>query len=76
MGNYKGYYLPYVEKTKVNYIYLLYLYSIAERYYTGTFDPLHPNEAIKSDIVFKSWKDLEKKINCKLSKYQEKKDDG
>lgn len=76
MGNYKGYYLPYVEKANVNYIYLLYLYSIAERYDTGRFDPLHPNQSIKSDISFKSWKDLENKINCKLSKYQEKNDIG
>lgn len=74
MASYKQFYLPYVEQADVNYIYLLYLYCIAKRYNSSNFDPLHAREFIKSDIEFKSWKELEDKINTELCQYQEYKE--
>lgn len=71
MASYKQFYLPYVEGANVNYIYLLYLYSVAVKNNPKSFDILHPNESIKSDINFKSWKELENRINEKLQKFQE-----
>lgn len=57
---YKYVYLPYVLSRKVNYIYLLCFYSIAEKV----------DNNIKTDVDFNSFEDLENKINNKLAKYQ------
>ena len=54
MQNYKKYYIPYNPIAKVNYIYLLSLYRIAEN---------AENRGIKQDIGFSSIKDLLNKIN-------------
>ena len=64
---YKYAYLPFVLNRKVNYIYLLCLYSIAEK---------ADDSKIKTDIDFTSFDKLEDMINKKLSKYQKKDKDG
>ena len=57
MKHYKLYYLPYVEGVEVNYIYLLYLYGIAEIKEGYT----------KSVVSFSSYGDLANKINSAFS---------
>ena len=64
---YKYVYLPYVLSRKVNYIYLLCLYSIAEKC---------DDSKIKTDIDFTSFDYLENQINTKLKKYQQRDKDG
>ncbi len=64
---YKYAYLPYILDRKVNYIYLLCLYSIAEK---------ADESRIKTDIDFTSFDKLETMINNKLSNYQKKDKDG
>ena len=53
--NYNKYYLPYVPRAKINYIYLFYLYGIAERNYSD----------IKEKIDYKTIVELLGKINEK-----------
>lgn len=60
-------YLPFSLCRNVNYIYLLCLYSVAEKV---------DQSRIKSDIDFNSFADLERKINAKLSFYQKKEETG
>ena len=57
MKHYNIYYLPYVEGAQVNYIYLLYLYGIAEIKEGYT----------KSVVSFSSYDDLTNKINSAFS---------
>lgn len=64
---YNYFYLPYYLSHKVNYIYLLFLYSIAER---------TDESKIKTDIDFTSFQELENKININLKKYQKKDSKG
>lgn len=56
MKHYNIYYLPYVCSKKVNYIFLLYLYGLAE---------IGGNDDVKSVVFFSSNVDLEKQINNK-----------
>ncbi len=64
MREYNQIFLPYRPKAKVDYINLLYLYGIAERY---------EDREMKQDICFSSFRDLEEQINNKYSKSNEKK---
>lgn len=71
---YNYYYLLYKENANVNYIYLLYLYKIAERY---TDDIEYDfKKHLKTDISFKSFKELEIRINTLLKQYQKKDNKG
>ena len=54
MQSYKKYYIPYYPRAKINYIYLLSLYAIADR---------PENRALKQDIGFYSIKELLSMIN-------------
>lgn len=56
MLSYNKFYLPYLPQADINYIYLFYLYRIAERYEQG---------GVKSDINYKSTTDLLGQINSK-----------
>ena len=60
-------YLPYVLNHKINYIYLLCLYSVAEK---------ADESKIKTDVDFTSFEQLENKINTQLNRYQKKDDKG
>ncbi len=53
MQSYKKYYIPYLPKANVNYIYLLSLYRLAERY---------EERGIKQDIDFMTFEELADKI--------------
>lgn len=76
MAYYNYFYLPYKENTNINYIYLLYLYCIAQSNKDEPFDIIRKNERIKNEIEFTSFKDLEQQINTKLSKFQKKDNNG
>lgn len=56
MKHYNIYYLPYCPREKINYIYLLYLYGIAES---------ANSDNVKSNIYFSSHRDLQIQINEK-----------
>lgn len=58
------FFIPYKEKTNINYIYLLYLYSIAKRdkeglKVDGYVDYRDYRYLIKSEIIYKNYNDLE-----------------
>lgn len=57
MQNYNKYYLPYLPKANVNYIYILSLYRLAERY---------EDKGIKQDIDFYSFEELAERIEQKI----------
>ncbi len=66
-SNYKKFFLPYVPQAYVNYIYIFYLYIIAEQY---------EDRSIKQDVSYTSITDLFRKINTnkKLLSYNEQRD--
>ena len=59
MKPYNVYYLPYIPRAKVNYLYILYLYGLAERDYTSQ---------VKSIVRYNSIKNLCEQINNKFAK--------
>lgn len=77
----KYYFIPYEEKTKINYVYLLYLYSIAQLDKEGLkennyVDYKEFKYLFKTEIIFNSYSNLESQINNRLKKYQKKDDKG
>ena len=77
----KYYFIPYEEKTKINYVYLLYLYSIAQPDKEGLKENGYVDYngfkyLFKTDIKFNSYGNLESQINNRLKKYQKKDNEG
>lgn len=64
MQNYNKFFLPYVPKAQVNYIYLFYFYGIATRFEEKQ---IIQQWQVKDEIVFSNFGELEQRINKKYA---------